>query len=502
MTQKPITRDLAPTLLSHDATLLDAIRTIDSGRYGIALVIDDTRRLVGVVTDRDTRRATLAGASPSDPVAPHMTRNPVVASSNDDDDTIRSLMQSSTKLQIPVTDRDGRVTDLRLLSDLIGVMPLAIPSLQGNEWNYVKDCLDTNQLSSVGAYVDRFETRLADYIGVAKGIACVSGTSALHIALLLAGVKTNDLVILPALTFIAPVNATAYCGAVPAFVDSEWQTFGICPNALSEFLESRAQRDGDRVIDRETGRRIGAVVVVHAFGHPADMDRLIAVCNNWDIPLIEDAAESLGSTYKGRQTGGIGLIGALSFNGNKIITTAGGGMVMTNDPALAERGRHLTTQAKSDPLYYLHDEVGYNYRLSNIHAAIGFAQMERLDTHVERKRQIAELYVDRLGATDDVSVFTEQNWARSNYWLNTILLPDGMRDPLLRHLNERNIMARPIWELNNRQLPFQDCPAGPVPQATEMQARALNLPSSVDIGDDEIDFICSTIQAWRRNGHV
>jgi perosamine synthetase len=493
-------RDIEPMLLREDATVLDAIRSIDSGQCGIALVVDDSRRLLGVVTDRDTRHATLDGAAPSDPIAPHMTRAPIVASSGDDDETIRALIQSSTKLQIPIVDVEGRITDLRILSDFMGQVPLAIPSVKGNEWAYVKDCLDTNQLSSVGPYVDLFESRVAEYIGTAHGIACMSGTSALHVALVLAGVRAEDAVILPTLTFIAPVNAASYCGAAPVFIDSEWATLGMCPDALAAFLDSHAVRDGEAVRDRETRRRIGAVVVVHAFGHPADMDPLSAICAEWNIPLIEDAAESLGATYKGRQTGGIGLLGALSFNGNKIITTAGGGMVMTDDAALARQGRHLTTQAKADPLYYVHDAIGFNYRLSNIHAAIGVAQLERLEEHVQRKRDIARRYAEALADMNDIAVFTEQSWARSNYWLNTIFVPDRMRDPLLRHLNERNVMARPVWELNSRQAVYRDHAAGPLPNATEIQARALNLPSSVDITDDEIDFICGAIRAWRRSG--
>jgi perosamine synthetase len=497
VTKQPF-RNIEPMLLREDATVLDAIRAIDKGGYGIAFVVDESGRLAGVVTDRDTRNATLGGAVSADPIAPHMTCVPVVAEEGDEDDAIRALMQSSTKLQIPVVNAEGRVCDLRVLADFMGQVPLAAPSVSGNEWAFVKDCLDTNQLSSVGPYVDLFESKVAEYVGVSLGVACMSGTGALHIALLLAGVQAGDEVILPTLTFIAPVNAATYCGAIPAFVDSEWNTLGMSPDALADFLESRVRHDGDRVVDRETGRRIGAVVVVHVFGHPVDMDRLSAVCADWDIPLLEDAAESLGATYKGRQTGGLGLLAGLSFNGNKIITTAGGGMVLTNDASLARRGRHLTTQAKADPLYYVHDEIGFNYRMSNIHAAIGVAQFERLDAHIARKRDIAARYAEALRDLSDITVFTEQSWARSNYWLNTIFVPDGVRDPLLRYLNQRNVMARPVWELNNRQVMHRDAPAGPVPNATEIQARALNLPSSVDITDDEIDFICASIRAYRR----
>jgi len=489
-------------LLRGDATLLEAIRTIDAGQHGIALVIDDSRHLLGVVTDRDTRWATLAGAASSDPIAQFVTYAPVVATTGDDDETIRALMQSSTKLQIPVVDAAGQITDLRVLSDFMGQVPLAIPSVKGNEWLYVKDCLDTNQLSSVGTYVDLFESRVAEYIDTGHGIACSSGTSALHISLLLAGVRVEDEVILPALTFIAPVNAATYCGAVPAFVDSEWPTLGMCPDALARFLDGRAERRGEDVRDKKSGRRIGAVVVVHAFGHPVDMDRLAEVCTAWNLPLIEDAAESLGASYKGRQTGGIGDLSALSFNGNKIITAAGGGMVMVRDSALAKRGRHLTTQAKTDPLYYVHDEVGFNYRMSNIHAAIGLAQLERLDSHIARKREAAAHYIDALAHLNNVSVFKEQACARSNYWLNTIFVPAGMRDPLLYHLNENNIMARPVWELNHRQAVYRDCVVDPLPNATKIQARAINLPSSVDISADEIDFVSGTIRAWFRAGEA
>jgi perosamine synthetase len=483
-------------LLRSDATLFDAIKAIDAGQFGIALVIDEERRLLGVVTDRDIRQATLAGDASSSQVSELMTRDPVVAYTHDKDEDIQSKMQHSTKLQIPIIDSEGLIVDLRTLSDFMGVVPLAIPSVKGNEWNYVKNCLDTNQLSSVGPYVDMFEDKIAEYVGSSYAIACISGTSALHTALLMAGVSQDDEVIVPALTFIAPVNAVTYCGAIPAFVDSEWDTMGMCPIALAEFLSTRGKREGQRLVDRETGRRIAGVVVVHAFGHPADMDRLSGICAEWDLPIIEDAAESLGATYKGYQTGNIGQFGALSFNGNKIITAASGGMVLTNDSDCAQHGKHLTTQAKSDSLYYVHDEIGYNYRLSNIHAAIGLAQLEQLDQHVDRKRKIAQQYIEALGDIDGLSVFEEQSWAQSNYWLNTIFVPKNRREDLLRHLNDSEIMARPIWELNTRQVMYRDCPSGPVPTATEIQGRAINLPSSVDISDTEIGFICDTIISW------
>lgn len=488
-------RSVERLTIAPEATLIDAIRVIDEGGFGVCLITTPDRKLVGVLTDRDTRRATLEGAGPGAPIAPFVTRQPVTASTDEDDDEIFALMQATGKHQIPILDGEGRVAGLRVIGDFIGTIPLAVPTLGGNEWEYVKQCLDTNFVSSVGPFVERFEQRVAAFLGVRHGIACVSGTAALHIACLVSNVKPGDEVLMPALTFIAPANAVSYCGARPVFIDSARDNLGLDPLALEAFLERNASRETDGILrNQRTGARIAAVVVVHVFGHPADMSALSAVCSRYGLPLIEDAAESLGSTYHGRQTGTLSTIAALSFNGNKIVTTGGGGMVVTNDDALARRARHLTTQAKNDALRYEHDEIGYNYRLSNVLAAIGMAQMEKFAIHLERKRTIARLYAQLLEAVPGCTVFQEQPWARSNYWLNFLLVPAEQKEKLLHQLISARIMARPVWGLINRQPMYQACDAGPLPVAESLYNCGISLPSSVGLSEGEVEHICGTIR--------
>ena len=490
-----IVRPVDQLLIGENASIIDAIRVIDECGYGICLVTRPDRHLVGVLTDRDTRRAVLGGAAPEEPLAPFLVRQPVSASSDSNDDEIFALMQATGKHQIPIIDAHGRVIDLRIIGDFVGTIPLAVPNLGGNELNYVKQCLDTNFVSSVGPFVERFEKRVAQFVGVQHGISCVSGTAALHISCLVCGVQQGDEVLMPALTFIAPANAVTYCGAQPVFLDSTRDNLGLDPSALETFLQNNTDRDADGSLRNQVSRRrIAAVIVVHTFGHPAKMDTLAKICKRYDLPLIEDAAESLGSCYRGQQTGALSTIGALSFNGNKIITTGGGGMVVTNDAQLAKHAYHLTTQAKSDAVHYEHDEVGYNYRLSNVLAAIGVAQMERLDQHLERKRTIAQHYAKRLAKLPHCQIFEEQSDVRSNYWLNLLLVPPTQKEALLAHLIKNGIMARPIWRLINQQPMYRKCEARSLPVAEAIYDSGLSLPSSVTLSDSEIDRICTTIQ--------
>lgn len=492
-------RSIDRILISENAKLLDAIRVIDDGGFGICLVTAPDRRLIGVLTDKDTRRATLSGTPPDASVAPFVVHEPVTAPADADDEEIFARMQASGKHQIPVVDAEGRVVDLRIVGEFIGTVPLAVPNLGGNEWAYVKQCLDTNFVSSVGPFVERLEQRVAEFVGARHGVACVSGTAALHIACLVCDVAPGDEVLMPALTFIAPANAVAYCGARPVFLDSSRDNLGLDPVALEAFLQRNAERGADGTLrNRRSGARIAAAIVVHVFGHPADMDALNAICGRYGLKLIEDAAESLGSTYRRRQTGALSTIGALSFNGNKIVTTGGGGMVVTNDSALAHRAYHLTTQAKLDPIRYEHDMVGYNYRLSNVLAAIGLAQMEKLAVHFERKRAIAHRYAQLLDKLPGCTVFEEQPWAQSNYWLNFLIVPPDRKEPLLGHLIESGIMARPVWGLINRQPMYRDCEAGPLAVAEALYAGGVSLPSSVALSDGEIEHVCATIRQFMR----
>jgi perosamine synthetase len=377
-------------------------------------------------------------------------------------------------------------------------IPNAVPFLGGNEWKYVKECLDTNWVSSAGAFVERFEREMAAYVGVPHAIATVNGSAALHVALLAVGVGADDEVVLPSLTFIATAGAVAHCGAHPVFVDSEPASWGLDPRRLDEFLSRECERRDGRVVDRATGRRVAAVLAVHLYGHPCDLDSLLDLCQRWALPLVEDAAESLGALYRGRRVGCDGLVGCLSFNGNKIITTGGGGMVLTRDEALAARVRALTTQARSDPLEWVHDEVAFNYRLTNIQAALGAAQLEQLEDFLERKRQTAAHYQAALGALDGVTVFREAAWARSNYWMPAVLLePHRCADvrALLRDLNADGVQARPIWHPLHRQPPFRAARTGPIEVADRLWDRGVLLPCSVGITAEERQAVIEALTA-------
>lgn len=378
---------------------------------------------------------------------------------------------------------------LRAIRSAIGTagrVALHEPSFAGREWEYVKDCLDSTFVSSVGAYVERFEAALAEYTGVRRAVAAVNGTAALHVALRLAGVGPGDEVLLPALTFVASANAVAYCGAVPHFVDSDEWTLGVDAAGLAAYLaEVATVRDG-AAYNRGTGRRLAALVPVHVFGHPADLEPLAALCDQYRLVLVEDCAESLGSLYRGRHTGHWGRLAALSFNGNKVITTGGGGAILTNDTALADRAKHITQTAKQPHRWaFFHDELGFNYRMPNLNAALGCAQLERIDALVEAKRRLAARYHAAFAGVEGCVIFAEQSYARSNYWLNALVLaPDRARERerILEATNADGVMTRPVWTLMNRLPMYRDCPSMTLTGAEGLEARIVNLPSSPALG--------------------
>lgn len=370
----------------------------------------------------------------------------------------------------------------KVLGDPGGGIALHEPEFAGAEWAYVKDCLDTGWVSSAGAYVERFERDLAAYTGARHAVATSNGTSALHTCLLLAGVGRGDEVLMPALTFIATANAASYIGAVPHFVDSEDTSLGVDAVALDGHLREIATIVDGSCVNRRTGATIRALVAMHVFGHPCDLDALAIVADRWQLKLVEDAAESLGSTYRGRHTGNVGLLAALSFNGNKILTTGGGGAVLTNDDALGRRAKHLTTTARVAHRWsFLHDEVGFNYRLPNINAALGCAQLERLPGMIERKRRLARRYEEALRNFGGVRFLREPAGTASNFWLNAIVLDDAHesgRDALLATLNDAGYMARPVWTLMHRLPMYAGCPRAPLACAERLEQRIINLPSS------------------------
>lgn len=376
---------------------------------------------------------------------------------------------------------------VHILKDVLpkdrGFIGLHEPQFYGNEWNYLKECIDSGWVSSVGKYVDQFERQLADFTGVAEAVAVVNGTAALHIALLLAGVEPNDEVLIPALSFVATANAVAYCGAVPHFVDVEEATLGMDAGKLDAYLQDIGIVKSGELFNKKTNRRIRAVIPMHTFGHPVDMDPLLEVSGKHRLSLIEDAAESLGSYYKGSHTGSMGKISAISFNGNKIITTGGGGAVLTNNSALAKMAKHLTTTAKVPHKWsFFHDQVGYNYRLPNINAALGCAQLEQLPSFLEKKRELARTYLEAFEPVEGVRVFKERDFAKSNYWLNTLVLDrelSDIREDLLEETDQQGIMTRPSWTLLYKLPMYADCPKMDMTVSEDLDKRLINIPSSV-----------------------
>lgn len=366
-----------------------------------------------------------------------------------------------------------------------GVIPLHAPVFCERDREYVVDTINSTFVSSVGAYVDRFECDMAAYTGSPRAVATVNGTAALHVALQLAGVRQGELVLTQPLTFVATCNAIAYAGAEPVFIDVDRHTLGFSPNAAAAWLHENARLDGDSVCrTKDDDKIIRACLPMHTFGHPVELDPLVEVCTEWNLALVEDAAESLGSLYKGRHTGTFGLLGTLSFNGNKIITTGGGGMILASE-TLGLRAKHLTTTAKKPhPYEYAHDEVGYNYRLPNLNAALGCAQLEQLETFIRAKRALAERYAEQL-KDGDLQFISEPAKCRSNYWLNAVICDSSdQRDALLNATNEHGVMTRPIWTLMNRLSMYVHCRKGDLSNAEWLEARVVNLPSSVTF--DEI----------------
>lgn len=359
-------------------------------------------------------------------------------------------------------------------------IPLHAPVFRGRERELVLDTIDSTFVSSVGAYVDRLEKDMAAFTASPRAVAVMNGTAALHIALKLAGVLPGDLVVTQSLTFVATCNAIAYCSAEPLFVDVDRHTLGLSPAALDAWLTEHALIDDHGDCRTRVGqRRIRACLPMHTFGHPVELDALIAVCERWHLILIEDAAESLGSYYKGRHTGNFGKIGVLSFNGNKIMTTGGGGMLLT-DEDIGKRAKHLTTTAKiPHPYEFVHDELGYNYRLPNLNAALGCAQLEQLPAFLASKRTLAARYIEFF-KDSDLQPIVEPLGCRSNYWLNGVICQDGaQRDALLKATNDAGVMTRPIWALMTRLPIYANALRGPLDNAEWLEARVVNLPSSV-----------------------
>lgn len=391
------------------------------------------------------------------------------------------------------------------IHDLYGTqdfVPLSVPVFIGNEKKYLEECIDTTFVSSVGKFVDRFENDMAAYTGAKRAVVCVSGTNALHMSLMLVGVKRDDEVLTQALTFIATCNALSYIGAHPIFIDVDKSTMGLSPDAMKEWLQKNAevrkntrineldkshdfayQEDEYACYNKRTGRRIKACVPMHTFGHPVRIEEIAALCKVWHIELVEDAAESIGSKYKGKHTGTFGKIGAISFNGNKTITTGGGGMMLFNDEEFGAYAKHITTQAKIPHRWeFRHDHIGYNYRMPNINAALGCAQLENLDKYIASKRQVAAEYEAFFKTIPDIEFFVDSPDTFSNYWLNVVILKDKEAQiEFLTQTNDNGVMTRPIWELMNRLPMFENCENDGLKNTIWFADRVVNIPSSARV---------------------
>lgn len=368
-------------------------------------------------------------------------------------------------------------------------IPLSIPVLQGNEWQYVKECLDTGWISTAGPFVTRFEEEICAYTGSAHAVACASGTAALHVALILAGIQPGDEVVVPTITFIAPINAVRYVQAVPLFMDAD-QYYNIDVEKTLHFIETETIFREGQTYNKKTGRRIAAIIPVHVFGNPVDMDPLIERCEERNIFVIEDASESLGARYtsgslEGKMTGTVAPIGVYSFNGNKIISSGGGGMLVTREARFAEKARYLTTQAKDDPVRYIHHEVGFNYRLTNVQAALGVAQLELLPGYLTRKEEIYQTYNALLDPVSGLQLADTPDYGKSNYWLICLQIDPATygidREALMVRLGQKKIQSRPVWYPNHLQEPYKGYQSYCIENAMSLVARTLNIPGSVNL---------------------
>ena len=378
-----------------------------------------------------------------------------------------------------------------------GVIPLSVPVIRGSEWAYVKECLDTGWVSSVGKYVDHFEESVRDFVGAKYAVAVVNGTEALHMALLVAGVQPDDEVLVSTLTFIAPANAIRYTGAYPIFIDAEPDYWQFDVQKAADFLEHECSLQNGELRNKSTGRRVRAILPVHILGHPVDMNPLLELAKRYQLMVIEDATEALGSKYNGRMVGTLGHIACFSFNGNKIITTGGGGMIVTDNQAFAKRAKYLTTQAKDDSLEYIHHEVGYNYRLTNIQGAMGVAQMEQLPDYIECKNHITARYNEAFKEVSGITLMPEAEWAESNHWLYTILIDEvayGIDSrTLLRKLADAKIQTRPLWQPLHLSKAHHDAPERDNPVAERLCRMSLSLPCSVNLTSEQQDYVISKI---------
>lgn len=462
-------------LVLETTGLRDTLQAIQRNARGIAFVVSKDRTLKGVVTDGDVRRAILRGLSLDAPAGQFMTSNPVTVESGASAERILSRMSEKIRY-VPVIDQDGRFVDYAAFAHSVR-LPVAAPSFPGNELRYVTECLITNWISSQGRFVGEFERSFAQFCGAKHGVAVSNGTVALHLALVLAGVGPGDEVIVPTLTFIATANAVRYTGASPVFADCDPRTWTLDPAE----------------VERKVNESTKAIIPVHLYGHPADMDALLDIGRRHHLFVIEDAAEAHGALYKGARVGALGNVGCFSFFGNKIITTGEGGMLTTNDDALANRARILRDHGMSRTRKYWHETVGFNYRLTNLQAAIGLAQVEQIETFLAQRETVAATYGALLAGDDAIELAIQAPWAARVNWLYTLLLREGIdRDVVLKGLNERGIDSRPTFVPIHTMPPYQT--AEWFPNSEAIANRGLSLPSSVDLKESDVERVCSVLR--------
>lgn len=383
-----------------------------------------------------------------------------------------------------------------------GFVALCVPEMTGREWDYVKECFDTNWVSSAGPYVDRFEQQIASYVGAQHGVATSSGTAALHLALLVAGVEPDDEVLVSTLTFIAPTNAIRYASAWPVLVDADPVYGQMDADRVQQFLENDCSWDGSSLVNKATKRRVKALLPVHILGHPVEMDPLMAVARRFELVVIEDATESLGARYKDSMVGHIGDVSCFSFNGNKLLTTGGGGLLVTDQQDWAAKARYLSTQAKDDPIEYVHNEIGFNYRMTNVQAAMGCAQLESIEPYLASKRRIYERYVEAFAEVPGLAMLPEAEWAHSACWMATVLVDAetfGMDSrELLRHLDREKIQARPLWQPMHQSMAHAGSPAVGGEVAERFVAVALSIPCSVGLTEANQERVIAAMAAAQR----
>lgn len=378
-------------------------------------------------------------------------------------------------------------------------IPLCVPEIRGNEWKFLKECLDTNFVSSVGPFVDRFERMLADYVGTRYAVATANGTAALHVALLVAGIKPDEEVLVSTLTFIAPVNAIRYVGAWPVFVDAEPNYWQMDSSKVVDFLEKGCRWYEGALYNQRTGRKVTAIIPVHILGHPVDLEPILEIARKFELKVIEDATEGLGASYKGKSLGSLGDLGCFSFNGNKMITTGGGGMIVTDREDWAQKAKYLTTQAKDNPIEYVHGMVGYNYRLTNLQAAVGCAQMEQLVAYIGSKRRIAAKYAAELCNISGITIMREANWASNCFWLYTVLVDEkkfGMSARgLLRKLDAQKIQSRPLWQPIHQSPAHAESYIDALPVAERLYQQGLSLPCSVGLLESDQNRVIDVLRS-------